>query len=34
MFFYDIDKPLTQLWIGRLRLLGKGWHSKADCQPY
>jgi hypothetical protein len=34
MLSYDVDKPLAQLWIGRLRLLGKGWQSKADCQPY
>jgi hypothetical protein len=25
---------LDYLWIDRVFLLGEGWHSKADCQPY
>src|SRR5271166_1210163 len=25
---------LGYFWIGRVFLLGEGWHSNADCQPY
>src|SRR5262245_43284395 len=33
-FFNGRDQLLTQLWIWRVCLLGKGRQSKADCQSY
>jgi len=34
IFLQERDNLLTQLWIGRVCLLGKSRQSKADCQPY
>jgi hypothetical protein len=32
--FTDRTKLQGYLWIGPVFLLGEGWRSKADCQPY
>jgi hypothetical protein len=34
IFFSERINLLAYLWISRVFLLGEGWRSKADCQPY